>query len=105
MNKIVLFKVKEGCLGKLRAWGEEISGPLHKEAQATLSEEGVTQEGLFSFQVGEEWYALGFMEGEGLPSNKDREINQKHEEIKNECLEYIGPAEEFYHIHNDEKAK
>jgi len=102
MRKIVLFKVKEGCVDKLKAWGKEISGPLREEAQITLREEKVTQEGLSIFQIGMEWYAIGFMEGEGLPSNKDREINKRHEAIKNECLEYVGPIEELYHIRDKE---
>lgn len=101
MEKAVLFKIKKECLNDWKEWCKEVSTSLKKEAKLSLIEEKVLQEATFCFKIDSEWYGLGFVDGDSLPANPNREINKKHKEIKNRCLEFISEAEVLYNIKSD----
>lgn len=101
MEKAVLFRIKKAYLNDWKEWCKEISTNLKKEAELSLIEEKVVQETTFCFKIDTEWYGLGFIDGESLPANPDREINKKHKDIKNKCIEFISEAEVLYNIKSD----
>lgn len=95
--KINIFKVKEGKLDTLLSWCKELSTTHKMEALETLKEEEVTHEYLGVFKIDNQYYAVGFMEGKGLPAT-DRDLNKKHREIMAECLEFSSQAETAYDL-------
>ena len=54
----------------------------------------------FLFTLNSESYVIGFAdsEGETLPANMERGINQKHKAMKQECLEYVSDGETLYYF-------
>jgi hypothetical protein len=96
--KGVVYKIKEGKLGIWKDWCHEVSTTLRKEAIATLGEEKSTQEVFLIFKLDGQWYTLGAGEGECLSSNKEKEINIKHDQMKKECLSRGVRTETLYHI-------
>lgn len=98
MIKNVVFKVKSGHLEQWRSWCNKLMTSLHTEGLNTLREEQVTQEVAFIFEIKGESYVLGFAEGDMLPADMSREINKKHKQAKEECLEFIGHAETLYSL-------
>lgn len=90
MKKAVLLKIKNGKKAIWENWCTELSTKLRSEAELTLAEEKVIQELTLSFSLHDEDYVIGYMDGECLPANMDRKINQKHQEIKSECLTRVG---------------
>lgn len=98
MGKAVLLKVKKGQWENWKTWCTELNTNLRAEAMLTLEEERVFQELTLGFSMGDEHYIIGFMDGECLPANMDREINQKHKEMKRQCLDYMNEVEILYNI-------
>lgn len=98
MNKAYLFKIKEGKKHVWYKWCQEISTSLRVEALSTLEEEQVTHELTLGISLPEGNYVVGYMDGECLPANQDREINQRHSIMKEECLERIGPVDILYDL-------
>ena len=99
-TKVVLMRVREGKLAMWKAWCTELAGSLREEATVTLAEEKVLEEMCLLFTLNGESYVIGFAdsEGETLPANMTREINQKHKAMKQECLEYVSDGETLYHF-------
>lgn len=97
MIKAVLLKVKEGYINEWKDWCSELQHQRYGDAQSTLREEGLIQEGALLFERGNEYYVIGFTEGDGLGGDQGKEINKMHQEKKNRCLEYLGPVESLYH--------
>ena len=64
----------------------------------TLAKEKVLEEMCLLFTLNGESYVVGFAEGEMLPANMERGINQKHKAMKQECLEYVSDGETLYHF-------
>lgn len=91
MRKAVLFKVKDKDTWV--KWCEELATTLHEESLETLNEEKVRQEMTMIFTVNKVDYVLGYVDGEMLPANMNREINQKHKAMKEQCLELIVDAD------------
>ena len=56
------------------------------------------QELALGFTLNNEHYVIGFMDGECLPSNPERTINQQHNEMKRTCLERVSDADVLYNI-------
>jgi len=98
MQKAVLLKVKAGEWENWKGWCEELSTTLLTEAITTLEEEKVVQELTLGFEIDNQRYVIGFMDGECLPANMDREINQKHKAMRVQCLEYVCEAEVLSNI-------
>lgn len=97
-KKVVLLKVKEGKLETWKNWCHELETALRLEALETLQEEKVTEELCVLVDFNGVPHVVGFMEGEMLPADMSREINQKHHAMKKECLEYVGAGEGLYHL-------
>lgn len=97
-KKLVVCKVKEGKLDLWKEWAEKLEVSLREEALDTLIEEEVTCEFGALINLEGVQYVLGYMEGEILGANMDREINQKHKAMREECLEYVDRAEFLYHL-------
>lgn len=98
MEKAVLLKVKDGQWENWKAWCAELGTSLRAEAVLTLEEERVIQELTLGFNVDDKHYIVGFMDGECLPANMNREINKRHKEMKHQCLEYQSDVEILYNI-------
>lgn len=98
--KLYLFKIKEGKLEKWKEWGSLLVTTHKKEAVETLTEEGLTYEAFCVFQIEGNYYTLAMIEGKQNPTNMERELNQKHQAMKEECLEKIGSVETVYEIYN-----
>ena len=102
MEKAYLFKIKAGKSSTWEAWCNELASALKNEAIETLKEEKVQQELSLSFSLNGEGYVIGFMDGECLPANMNREINQQHKKMREECLERVGDVGILYNIRNDQ---
>jgi len=98
MKKAILFRIKEGKKEQWYASCAELAGVLREEAIRTLEEEKVLHELTLGFSLENTDYIVGYMEGECLPANMDREINQRHKEMREECLEYVGLVETLYNL-------
>ena len=97
-KKVVLLKVKEGKLETWREWCNVLENTRREEAKETLLGEKVTEELCVLIDLNGAPHVVGFMEGEMLPADMSREINQKHDMMKKECLEYAGEGESLYHL-------
>lgn len=98
MNKAFLFKIKEGKKEIWYSWCNELATTLKEEALATLKEEGLVHEMALAFNTPEGEYFIGYMDGDGLPADMSKEINQKHKLMKDECLEKTGPVDVLYSL-------
>lgn len=98
MEKAVLYKVEPGQWNTWKEWCTEINTTLREEAILTLEEEQVLHELALGFSLGDDQYVIGFMQGECLPANTAHEINQKHRNMREQCLEKIDYAETLYNI-------
>ena len=96
-----VFKVKEGKLEQWKAWCEELNTTRKAEALETLKEEGLIYASFVLFSLNGDHYAIGMGIGEGKESNKNREINQRHMEMKRECLEKVDSFNVLYEIKID----
>lgn len=63
-----------------------------------MNDEKITHESFSIFNMNDIDYVLGMSIGEHLPSNPQKDINIKHREIKEECLEYITTLDNKYYI-------
>jgi hypothetical protein len=99
-QKTVLYRVKEGKLDAWKEWAEEINSVRRQEAMETLKEEAVTREFSALFEIKGEYYVVGYMEGEIRPANRGNDINQKHDKIKAECLEFVSEGTMLYDLEN-----
>ncbi len=79
-----LFKVTNTA--KWFKWCEQLNTTLKSEALDTLKEEGGTFECFINFEIDNQFYSLALGDGH-LPADMSKEINQRHKEIKKECLE------------------
>lgn len=98
MSKATLFRIKEGKKDVWYAWCNELATTLRSEAEETLEEEKVTHELFVGLSLDGSDYVLGYMDGECLPANMDREINQKHKHMREACLERVSEADVLYDI-------
>ena len=98
MIKGAIFRVKQGRFDQWRAWCNELQTSLREDALDSLRQEQVYQEAAFLFEIKGEHYVLGFMDGESLPGDMTKEVNIKHKQMKEECLEYISNIEVLYNI-------
>lgn len=89
-----LFRIKQGKLEIFTDWLNTINGPLKEEALTTLTQERVTRETyvLFRNKNQDIYYVVGLNEALDTPLDSDPNIsiNQKHKQIKSECLEPIS---------------
>ncbi len=102
MKKAILFRIKEGKKEQWYAWCAELADVLREEAIRTLKEEKVSHELALGFSLENTDYVVGYMEGECLPANMDREINQRHKEMREECLERVRDATVLYDLKREE---
>jgi len=72
-----------------------------QEWYTTLIEEKIIQELTIGFEIEGECYVIGYMDGECLPANMSRTINQKHKAMKEQCLEMVGEIEVLANIKCD----
>jgi hypothetical protein len=100
MQKAVLLKVKNGQWENWQKWCHQLNTTLRSEAILTLEEEQVLQELTLGFTLNNEHYVIGFMDGECLPANPDKTVNQRHNEMKRICLESVSGADVLYNIKN-----
>ena len=92
LNPISLLELKQ-------EWEQPYMRFYNKYApNLTLEEEQVIQELALGITLAEGEYFIGYMDGECLPANPDREINQRHQSMKEECLERIGPVDILYDL-------
>jgi hypothetical protein len=102
MEKAVLLKVKSGQWEVWKKWCAELNTTLRSEAILTLEEEQVLQELTLAVVLNGEHYVIGFMDGDCLPANTKRSVNQRHNEMKQNCLEYVDDVEVLYNIKHEE---
>lgn len=95
-----IFKFKEGKEGLWKKWCNELNTTLKEEALETLKEEGLLFECSAVFKVQTASYALILVKGEALPSDKNKEINKKHQQMKKECFEDAYPLDVLYELNN-----
>jgi hypothetical protein len=98
MKKAILFRIKEGKMGTWKAWCSELSTIHRDEAQLTLVDEKVTHEMVLCFNLRDEDYVIGYVDGEFLPADMSKGINIKHKRMKDECLVRINEAEILYNF-------
>jgi hypothetical protein len=101
MEKAVLLRVKDGQWETWTQWCTELNTTLRKEAILTLHEEQVLQELTLGFSLNNEHYIIGFMDGDCLPANMKRDINQRHQEMKRQCLERVDDVAVLYNIKSE----
>jgi len=82
-----IFKIKEGKEDTWKLWCLELAEKRYDEALETLKEEGLNRECGGVFNIQGTWYGYILTDKDGIPSNKDKEINQKHRDTIRECRE------------------
>lgn len=97
-TQVVLCRIKEGKLEKWKAWTTQLQSASRSQAVETLRDEKIIEELAIIFEIKREFYVLGFAEGEMLPADMSREINKKHKQMREECLEFINNGEVLYHL-------
>lgn len=99
--KFKLFEVKK--LEPFKEWGGMLMGQRKKEALETLREENLSYEAFAVFKIEGKLYALGMSEGDKKPTNMDKEINQTHWKIMQECMEPVemDPIKLIYELRVD----
>lgn len=93
-----IFRVKKGRLDQWRAWCHELETSFREDALDSLRQEQIIQEAAFLFEIEGEYYVLGFMNGEGLPADMTKEVNIKHKQAKEECLERVSDITVLYNL-------
>lgn len=97
-----IYKIKKDKVDEWRAWCTKLGTELRELALSTIKEEGNTLEGFVLFQIGDDFFTLGFGEGDFLPANIDKEINRLHIEKKKECLDENIAVELLYFLKTGE---
>lgn len=101
MTTYTLFKIKNGKRQKWLDWCHELE-QRHEEVIVTLKEENLLRERCLLFGEGYNSYLLYMHtpanEDGKQPANLDKEINVKHFQIYDECLEKIPFSEVGYDI-------
>lgn len=80
------FKLKPGTEKILKDWGVQLQTALLTEALESLRQENCTHEVLKLFKIKNEYYVIGYMEGDDMLPAQDSEINTKHKAILKQCL-------------------
>lgn len=93
-----IFRVKQDRLDQWRAWCNELETSFHEDALDSLKQEQIFQEAAFLFEIKGEFYVLGFMDGECLPADMTKEVNIKHKQAKEECLERVSDITVLYNL-------
>lgn len=98
----VLYQVKDGRLKEWSEWCKSLETTHKAEALETLREEGVLYEFCVTFPMHGHHYVLGFvLPAEQLkPSDQTRELNQRHRDMKERCLDKVGPVAYSYYLHD-----
>ena len=99
-----IYKIKPGKKDQWELWCTQLQYRLQDEARETLKEENVLRECFMVFAIDGNDYTIGITDDFGniLPSNKEKEINRKHREQMNDCLESSALAKTLYDISVDE---
>lgn len=79
-----LIEIKAETVPQWKKWGARLMNDLKTEALETLTEEGLTQEHVFLLEFNDKHFLGFFTEGNKLPTNLKREINQKHRTLLDE---------------------
>lgn len=98
MKKAIVFKIKTNKKAIWDDWCVQLSTHFLQEATLSLVEEKVLQELTLGFSLNGEHFVVGFMNGDCLPANMEREVNNIHQKMKAECLERVSEAEILYDI-------
>lgn len=97
-----IYKIKNDKLITWQKWCRELETSRKEEALETIKEEAAILETFINFQISSEWYTLGLAaskdNGELILARQDRQINQDHKRIKQECLELITDGEIGYFL-------
>jgi hypothetical protein len=97
-RRAILFRLKEGKAKQWMQWCSQLEHDLKVEAIETLREESISEELCMLVRVDGAPYVLGFVAGDSLPANLSRELNTKHQQMKEECLEYENTPDVLYHL-------
>lgn len=96
----VLYRIKNDKLHVWREWCSELQTNLAKGASKTIAEEGESFEFFIIFKVGEAYFTLGgaiISDDTKLhPADETNPLNQRHQQMKKECLEFVDEAEYGY---------
>ncbi len=102
MQVFVLKKVKPEKLQQWKDWCTHLMTTRKEEAVASFKVEQVLRESCTLFLVGNEYFALGYMESkdgdEILPGDPTALINIEHKKQREECLEGKYPRELLYDL-------
>lgn len=91
------FRVKKGKLQKLIDWARYLSS-VERDVIDTLNEEGVAEELIRIIHIDDSDYALALQEvviSARRPADMGKELNRRHRETLEDCLEEIE-SEELY---------
>jgi hypothetical protein len=90
MLRYKIFKVKDGKMSQFRDWCAELK-EREPEVLETLVHENVVCETYYHFEVGSHDYVAGIQWIEGIHEKADMsvELNRKHFETLQECLEPV----------------
>lgn len=82
-----IFKIKKDKLEIWKNWCLDLDSTHKKEALETLIEEGLNREYGGIFKLKEDYYGYILTDKEGIPSNKEKEINRTHLNKIKECID------------------
>jgi hypothetical protein len=90
--KYALFEIKKNKVEQWQNWCYKLSTDFKLEAENSLKEENYLFEGWLIFNIGEDFYTIGFGEEkeEGAKPATDSFLNKEHKRNKEECLELIS---------------
>ena len=102
MKKIILRKIKEGKVKKIRDWCNALMCERYDEAVASLKYENVQREFAYIVELHGEYYLVLYMES--IEKDVIREadssmrINNEHIQVLYDCLEFGNEGECLYDI-------
>ncbi len=86
MKRLFCLKVKEGKEERVLAWFNYLQ-TQQVALLETLKEERLLREEWWKEERDGRLYLYATLDGEALPSNQNKEINQQHQEVLKECIE------------------
>jgi hypothetical protein len=92
-----IYKLNKGKELIFKQWTDYLNSRID-EVKIELKHENCSREFFHIFEIKDEYYAIGHMEGENIKKARDNELNNKHKEILKECFEKRIESQKLYDI-------
>jgi hypothetical protein len=93
-----LYKLKQDKKEIFLNWGILLQTKYLAEVKETLKQENCTKELFNFFELNNEFYVIGHMEGDNFVKPELTELNIQHKQILKDCFEASIELKEVYNI-------